>query len=463
MEIARAIRAGTISAREVTQAHLDRIAARDGELNAFTEVSADEALTAAAAADRARASGEPSGALQGVPVAVKDNTEQAGHATTNGVPAWARRVARRDAPQIARLRAAGAILIGRTNTPAFSMRWCAENDLHGRTLNPWDPERTPGGSSGGAAAALASGMVPLAHGNDYGGSIRYPAHACGVVGLRPTVGLVPRTPVDGDPDHLSWQLMSVEGPLARTVEDLALALAVMTGGQAQDPFAVPSGAERAREQPASERGSLRVALVRDPGVVAPHAAVNAALDMASGWLADAGYVVEEVELPLLAEAYRLWYLLCIEDNRRDLPTIRELGGTGATRSFETQLAVARQWWPEHPELSDLLAGYDRRGELIRRLHEFFADVPLLLTPVSTEQAFTHGEDIASDESAIRLAGANWPCMALPLLGAPGLSVPVAVANGLPVGVQLGSARFREDLLLDAAAVIQARNSVPSPI
>jgi amidase len=252
--------------------------------------------------------------------------------------------------------------------------------------------------------------------------------------------------------------MATEGPLAREVADLRLSVDVMSGTDPRDPFAPPVGP--LREPPARP---LRVGLLRDPGVVAPAPAVDAALTTAAGFLTDAGYAVEEVELPLFAEAYRLWYLLAIEDNRRDLAVIRELGGEGASRSFDTQLAVARQWWSPEPDLPELLGGYDRHGRLIRQLGEILGELPLLLMPISAEPPFPHGEDIASDESAIRLAAANWSCMAIPCLGAPAIAIPAAVADGLPVGVQLVAGRFREDLLFAAAEVIETRNGVATPV
>ncbi len=457
-EIARLVRTGGASAREVLEAHAERIDAVAAPLNAFTELYLDEARATADEADSRQAAGEPLGPLHGVPTAIKANTDEAGHATTNGVPAWAQRVATRDAVATERLRGAGAVFLGRTNTPAFSMRWCAENDLHGRTHNPWHHGRTPGGSSGGAGAAVASGMVALAQGNDYGGSIRYPAHACGIAGLRPTPGVIPRLPAEaGGPDRVSWQLMAVDGPMARTVGDLRVALDAMAGPSARDPFSGPAPTYPGPRMP------RRVGLLRDPGVVAPDPVVEQALDAAAGWLGDAGYAVEEVDLGLFAEAYRLWYLLTIEDNRRDLPTIEELGGEGATRSLRTQLAVAAQWWPEQPTAADLLVGYERRGAVIRALGEVLREIPLLLMPVSTEQPFEHGEDIESDATAIRLAAAQWSCMALPVLGVPGLSVSAGVYGGLPVGVQLVAGRYREDLVLAAGEVIEARAGVPSPV
>jgi amidase len=457
-EIARLVRSGQTSAREVLEAHAARIEQVAEPLNAFTELYLDEARATADEADRRQAAGEHLGPLHGVPTAMKDNTDEAGHATTNGVPAFRDAIATRDAVATERFRAAGAVFLGRTNTPAFSMRWCADNDLHGRTRNPWHHGRTPGGSSGGAGAAVASGMVALAQGNDYGGSIRYPAHACGIAGLRPTPGVIPRLPAEaGGADRVSWQLMAVDGPMARTVGDVRVAFEALAGPTDRDPFAGPAPTYPGPQVP------RRVGLLRDPGVVAPDPVVEQALDAAAGWLADAGYAVEEVELGQFAEAYRLWYLLTIEDNRRTLHVIEEVGGEGAARSFHTQLAVARQWWPAQPTAPDLLEGYERRGAIIRELGEVLREIPLLVMPVSTEQPFEHGEDIASDASAIRLAAAQWSCMALPVLGFPALAVPAGVYGGLPVGVQLVAPRYREDLVLDAGEVIEARAGVPSPV
>src|SRR3712207_1162844 len=206
----------------------------------LVEVRPEEALAAAEEADRATASGAELGPLHGVPVAIKVNSDQVGYATTNGVAAFKDTVAAADSPHVANLRRSGAILLGRSNTPAFSYRWFTTNDLHGQTLNPWDGTRTPGGSSGGASAAVASGMVPIAHGNDIGSSVRYPAYACGVVGLRPTVGRVAGLygPEGADP-ALSVQAMLVQGPLARSVRDVRLGLRGMTGADPRDPFHVP--------------------------------------------------------------------------------------------------------------------------------------------------------------------------------------------------------------------------------
>jgi amidase len=458
-QLAQGIATAQISAREVVQSCLERIEAVNPGLTALVEVRPDEALQAAAEADRLTASGAELGPLHGVPVAIKVNSDQTGHATTNGVVAFKDDIAPADSPHVANLRRSGAILLGRSNTPAFSYRWFTDNDLHGRTLNPWDASRTPGGSSGGASSAVSSGMVPIAHGNDIGGSVRYPAYACGVVGLRPTVGRVAGLygPRDVDP-ALSVQAMLVQGPLARSVGDVRLALRGMVEADPRDPFHVP-GAPAA---PPAER-PFRVALVRDHGVATPTAAVDAALDQAAGWLGDAGYVVEEVELPLLAEAYRLWYLLCMEEFRQIMPLVEEVGDEGMKKAAEGYYAVSSEWWGEQPGLADYMNGYARRGTLIRQLGEFMARYSTVLLPVSAEQAFEQDADIASVESMRRVMAAQASMMAIPVLGFPALSVPTGVADGLPVGVQLLGRRFDEDGILDAAEVIEARAGTFTPI
>ncbi|MGY1815724.1 amidase family protein [Blastococcus sp. SYSU D00820] len=457
--LAHGIRTAQISAREVVQSCLDRIQEVNPHLNALVEVRAEESLQAAAEADRLTTSGAELGPLHGVPVAIKVNSDQAGHATTNGVVAFKDAVATADSPHVASFRRSGAILLGRSNTPAFSYRWFTDNDLHGRTLNPWDAARTPGGSSGGASSAVASGMVPIAHGNDIGGSVRYPAYACGVVGLRPTVGRVAGLygPEGQDP-ALSVQAMLVQGPLARSVADTRLGLLGLDRPDPRDPFHVPGApAATPAERP------LRVALVRDHGVASPTAAVTEALDSAAGWLTDAGYVVEEVELPVIAEAYRLWYLLCMEEFRTIMPLVEEVGDHGMKQAAANYYAVAAEWWGTSPGLTDYMSGYARRGTLVRRLGEFMARYPIVLLPVSAEQAFEQDADIASVESMRRVMAAQASMMAIPMVGFPALSVPTGVAGGLPAGVQLMGRRFDENAILDAAEVIEARAGTFTPI
>ena len=216
-ELAARIQARQVSARDAVTSVLARIAEVNPRINALPEVLAEQALATADARDRALAAGFVTGPLHGVPVTVKVNVDTAGHATTDGIVAAKHNIAKFDSPLVAHLRGAGAVIVGRSNTPAFSLRWFTDNDLHGRTLNPFDATVTPGGSSGGAAAAVATGMGPIAHGNDYGGSIRHPAWACGVVGLRTTVGRVPSYKASAPTRVPSNQMMSVQGPDRKSV------------------------------------------------------------------------------------------------------------------------------------------------------------------------------------------------------------------------------------------------------
>ena len=286
-----------------------------------------QALAAANEADRAVARGDVLGPLHGVPITIKVNVDTAGHATTDGIAAAKDNIASTDSPLVSHLRGAGAVIVGRSNTPAFSLRWFTDNDLQGRTLNPFDAAVTPGGSSGGAAAAVAMGMGAIAHGNDYGGSIRYPAWACGVVGLRTTVGRVPSYKATAPNRTITNQLMSVQGPLTRSVDDARLALKVMAQGSALDPNWVPapleysdsfSGAISAAPStaPSTPVRSHKIAVFKRHSAYDVDKTVIDAIDQAATWLAAAGYELEEVEPPHFEEGAALWRDLVYDDLRR---------------------------------------------------------------------------------------------------------------------------------------------------
>ncbi len=244
----------TISSREAVSACLARMNDVNPRLNAVTVDLGRDALAAADLADAAVARGEALGPLHGVPVAIKENVDQAGTATTNGVVAFRDLIATEDSPVVANLKAAGAVIVGRTNTPAFSFRLDTDNDLRGPTLNPWSRPHTPGGSSGGASSAVAAGIVPLAHGNDIAGSIRFPAYACGVTGLRPSFGRVPAFNPSATAERSpSSQLLSVQGPIARSVRDLRLSLRVMAAARCPRSL-VGSRATRGRGDAAAAAG-----------------------------------------------------------------------------------------------------------------------------------------------------------------------------------------------------------------
>jgi amidase len=455
VELAAAIRTRRISSREATRAVLDRLAAVNPALNAVTVLLADQALAAADRADAAVRRGEALGPLHGVPVTIKENVDQEGAATANGVPAFKDLMATTDSPPVANWKRAGAVIVGRTNTPAFSLRWDTDNELRGRTFNPWSRRHTPGGSSGGAAASLAVGIAPLAHGNDLGGSIRYPAYCCGVAGIRPTLGRVPsynQTAADERPP--GTQLMSVQGPLARRVRDVRLGLAAMSARDPRDPWWAPApllGEPAARP--------VRVALTIDPAKGGVRADVAAAVREAGNALANAGYAVEEIEPPDVEGVAATWATICINEMRHvTQPWIRKYGGAAINRSLDLTLAAV-------PDVG--LDGYMEalalRAKHIRDWTLFMERYPLVVGPVSTEPPFEIGFDTTSAERHAEVTRAQRLLVAVNLLGFPAVSVPTGVAGGLPLGVQVIGARYREDLCLDAAEAIEAQRPLPTPI
>jgi amidase len=446
-ELAAVIAQRTASATEATHSVLNRIDQTNPRINALPDVMRTQALAAAEAADRAQAAGQALGPLHGVPVTIKVNIDTAGTANTDGIAAMKDNITPEDSPLVAHLRNAGAIIVGRSNTPAFSLRWFTDNDVHGRTLNPFDERFTPGGSSGGAAAAVACGMGPIAHGNDYGGSVRYPAWACGVVGLRTTAGRIgsykPSSPSRG----ITTQLMSVQGPLTRSIADARLALEVMAQPTPLDPYWVPAPLDYA-EAPKPWRVAL---FKRHPGYTADPSVV-AALEQAAQWLTDAGCEVEEVEPPHFEEGAQLWRDLVYNDLRRGGIAAVHAMGDGSVRK---NLDFCMQGTPDLSR-DDFLAGLMRRQDISRSWSVFLEQYPVLLMPNSWERQLPVDDDTHSAARMQQILAAQSPLLGTAMLGLPGLSVPTGLSQGLPVGVQLVANRYREDRLLRAGALIEAR-------
>lgn len=454
---AAAIRTGDISAAEALASISARIDAVDPAINAFVERYGDEGRANAAAIDAIVAvKGEP-GPLGGVPVAIKDNTFSAGHRATDGVEALADVIYPHDDPVVERIRRAGGNIIGRTNLPPHCWQLFSTNTLNGETRNPRNPALTPGGSSGGAAAALAAGMIQIAQGNDIGGSIRYPAYACGVVGLRPTVGTVPGS----DPRPLivkpfPFQAFAVQGPLARTVDDVALAFHAFRGYSPRDGFSTPP-----LDAPL---GAHRVALVRGEGITPLDPQVAAALDDAAGALAGAGYEVEEVDADRLFRRLRdLTHRLVFEQVLRQWPEQIPEGGEILRRGIIGAKLLSERLFGAGYELTlqDYLDGLALRGELIVELQELLERFPLILTPVSSQPPFARNEDQwAGDERRLEMADVIWPMESIPIAEVPALAVPTGhVWNGVPLGVQLIARRFAENDLFEAGRIVQARQRV----
>lgn len=452
-ELARLIAGKDVSCTEAVTSCLERLDSVNPSINAVVDQDRVRSLRDAAEADAAIARNDARGILHGVPVTIKVNVDQKGHATTNGVFAFRGHMAEEDSAVVANLRKAGAIPIGRTNTPAFSMRWFTDNRLHGRTYNPHDRKLTPGGSSGGAAAAVAAGIGPIAHGNDQGGSIRYPAYACGVYGLRPSSGRVPAfNPSARDERPPIIQATSVQGPLARSVSDLRLALAAMSLPDSRDPLYMPLPGY-------SKQKPHAVALCLDvPGYKADPE-VASSLRLAASFLTNAGYQIEEVEPPGLREAADLWLALTMNDSHAMLEKTMLAGGDDA-------LLVAYKGMMGNSTLLSLeeyVRAQAKRLTLQRKWADFLSRYPLLLLPASWKVPFATDIDQTDSAGMRAILDAQSPLLSTAILSLPGLAVPMPGVNGIPAGVHLVSGRFNEYLCLDAADVIEAQRGEIRPI
>jgi amidase len=451
-EVAAAVRAKKVSAKEVAQAALSRLDAVNPKINAVIEHRPDEVLAQAAAIDAAISRGEKLGPLAGVPVTTKANIDQEGFATTNGLKLQRDTIARSNSPVVDNLRKAGAVLLGRTNCPAFSYRWFTTNLIHGDTKNPRDPGITPGGSSGGAGAAVAAGIGHIAHGTDIAGSIRYPAYACGVHGLRPTLGRVAAFNPALPERTIGPQISAVSGPLARTIGDLRIALAAMSGFDARDPWWVPAPLEG----PATPK---RAALCFNPDGLETVAEVKAAIADAAKRLERAGWTVEEVATPPLREPADLQTKLWIGDGyEAQLEVAEREGDPGALACLRGNRAKVFPF--DATTLSKVLV---RRATLTREWLLFLDKYPVLLMPVSGELPFPDHLDRKDEASFTRVWQAQVPQIAIPFMGLPGLTVSTGLVGRVPVGVQLVAGRYREDLCLLAGEAIEAGGTPPAPI
>ena len=446
-EIAELVKSRQVSAVEVTQAALDRLKAVNRKLNAVVIETPEDALRSAELVDQAIDREEDPGELAGVPVTVKVNIDQAGYANTNGLKLQENLIADQDSPVVTNFRKAGAIIVGRTNTPAFSLRWFTRNQLHGHTINPHNSRITPGGSSGGAASATASGIGAIGHGTDIGGSVRYPAYACGLQGLRPTQGRFPAWNPSGKDRHIGAQLMAVSGPLTRTIADLELATKVMSGPDLRDPWHVPLP---------YEMGDFprRAALCVNPDGMQTDQSVENAVRQAAERLKDAGWEVTEVESPPFQEPARLQAILWLAETHRVGTNILDKeGDPDAIHVFGEMIKLSPV-----PTINDVLDALQSRLGFLRDWQLFLEKYPVLICPTSSEPPFP---DLLDLEDFPRVIKAQLTQVGLPLMGIPGLSIFTGYNESpdgkIPMGAQLVGARFREDILISAAKEIETRS------
>lgn len=450
--LADMIRQGVTSSREVVEAHLARIDEVNDRINAIVEVRRDEVRQAADAADAAVRADEPLGPLHGVPFTAKINLDVTGYATSQGCKTLKDVVAEGDSPTVERMRAAGAVLLARTNMPDLGLRINTESSLYGATHNPWRHGFTVGGSSGGEAAALASGMSPIGLGNDIGGSLRNPAYACGVASIKPSVGRVPNFNVtDTELPGIDHLIMLAEGVLAREVVDVRRGLEVVMGAHPRDPQSVDvplRGPDVAR----------RVALVPEPSGSPSDPDVAEGVRRAGRALEAAGYEVEEVEPPMLFEAAFGWTELMFSCFTVTLPTLLEVMGEGGRRLME----LTDVGFPP-PTAESLYAMHQGRYRVAAAWREFLTRYPLVVGPTWTQPPFELGFDIRDVESALAVFDAARFVLPANLLGLPAACVPTGVANGFPTGAQIIGDLYREDLCLDAAEAVEAALGVITPI
>jgi amidase len=439
--MASAIRDRRTTAAELVEACLARIEEVNPRLNAVVAF-ADDARDRARAADADLESGVVRGPLHGVPFTIKDSLDTAGVVTTAGTVGWRERVPETDATVVARLRAAGAILLGKTNTPEFTWSDETDNDVYGRTSNPYDLERTPGGSSGGAAAVVAAGGSPFDIGSDTGDSIRQPAHVCGIAGLKPASGRVPRTGHHPGFEGL-FESFTQLGPMARRVEDLALLLPIIAGPDGHDPHVAPAPLR----DPASVRiDRLRVVTFGDNGIRTPTPETVEAVARAAAALGVAGARVEEAVPPGLGEAWAAWDGLIRADGFAWLQRLITEAGTPGFGSY-----ASRDWVTTGSPLpGDAVSALVERADRIRaRLLAWRADVDLIVCPAMPQPAIRHGESSAdwfgdTYSDVHNLTG--WPAAVVRGGTSP---------EGLPIGVQVIGPPWREDLVLAGAAVVEA--------
>ena len=445
-EINGLIKSKKASVTEVVQAHLKRIKEVNPGVNAVSTILEETALRLAIEKDKQRSSTLDTPPLFGVPFSIKDNIDLTGSPTTDGVAAFKNNIASADAPQVKAFKNEGAIPIARTNMPDFALRYHTESQLHGVTLNPWNRELTCGGSSGGDAVAVATGMVPIGLGNDYGGSLRYPAQCNGVCTIRPTRGRVPyyssSIPYNNVPH--SVKMFAVQGPIARTIGDLEMALQIMSKPDYRDPHWIPV------KEPIHIKNKYRIALVTNPGGYGVDDAIRHAVIKTGQLLEQHGCIVEEIDSSSLRESMEIWGQIVTTDIRHLFYSfIRENASADALKFVEAFLHL-------HPALT--VGAYvnilSRVNGIAASWGTTFQSFDAIIGPISAREPFKLGFDIQGNEEAKHMLESQSLTVTVNLLGLPSVALPVEVSNGLPQSVQIICPAFHEYRCLDLAKIIE---------
>jgi amidase len=455
VELASLIATKAVSPVEVLDAHLATIARVNPKLNAIVTLVADAARDRAKDAEAAVMRGAKLGVLHGLPVVIKDITPTAGIRTTYGSPLFKDNVPEEDAEVVRRLKAAGAIVLGKTNTPEFAAGANTFNDVFGVTRNPWNPALSPAGSSGGSAVAVATGMAPLAQGTDFGCSIRMPASFCGIVGIRPTPGLTPNWPMP-----LAWDPGQVNGPLARTAEDAALMLDAIVGFSRISPISVAPPWASARDIVAAANAKgLRIAYVSDIAGIGVEPEIDAICRATALSLRDAGATVEEIAFDISEgkSPYQAWRgLWMIGQQYANLDRLEEFGA-----NLKGNVKAGLKVTP-----TDFAASEQKRAQLFQRFAKFFEQYDLLITPQSPVKQFPVEMNFPTLINGKKLDNyTDWIAgsFLITLMSLPSGSVPAGKTNdGLPVGIQIVGPRFEEPLILSVMKIAQRMHPIGWP-
>lgn len=450
-EIAAQVRTKAVSPVEVARSHLERIERLNPSLNAFVDCQPEAILSQAREQEQAVMRGDDLGPLHGVPISIKSSIDVAGHRCEAGSCLRAGYVASKDAPLVARLRAAGAMILGVTNAPEMLMAWETDNLLYGRTNNPWDLTRTAGGSSGGEAAAIAAGLSAGGVGSDGGGSIREPAHFCGICGLKPTPGRIPSTghfPKAGGP----FALLGVIGPMARTVADLQILFEVMAGWDDADPCSAPVAVRELHEK---ELFGMGVGFFTDDDRTPVTEETKAVVEGAAFTLANHGFRVDQFRPEGLEEARDLWWKFFGTAGGMILaPMLR-----GREKELSPLLREFFQWTSAAPAHTgdSLLATWLARDELREKILRQMRKYPVLICPTAAIPAFRHGErEWQVEGKTVKYLDAWSYCEWFNLLGFPAVVVPQGYSQeGLPIGVQIVGRPWEEEVVLAVAAALES--------
>jgi amidase len=447
-ELAALIRARKVSPVEVLDAHLAVIDTVNPKLNAFVTLVVEQARDAAYVAEDAIARGGTIGQLHGLPVAIKDVTLTEGIRTTFGSPLFKDNVPTEDAEVVRRLKAAGAIVLGKTNTPEFAAGANTVNPLFGATRNPWNPALSPAGSSGGSAVAVATGMVPIAQGTDFGGSLRVPASFCGIVAIRPTPGLIPSYPMP-----LAWDVGQVHGPMARSAEDAALMLDAMVGVSRLTPISVapPWASALSVVEGCEDARGLRIAYAGDIAGIGVDAEVDVICRQAARRLQAANATVDEIEFDASdgRDPYQIWRGFWMVGQRYAILDRLDEVGENVRGNVKAGLKFTAL---------DFAAAEHTRLKVFHRFRELFERYDVLLTPAAPVKPFPVEMNFPGDINGRKLENyVDWlaPTFLVTLVSLPAGSVPAGMArDGLPVGMQVVAPRFEEPRILSIAKLVQ---------